>query len=420
MSHHSVIIIGAGIAGLTCATYLERQSVPFVMLEAAEEVGGRVRTDLVDGFQLDRGFQIFLTSYPEAKQILSYDALQFQPFRSGAIIRKEGRFLQLVNPLKEPLAAIPDLITPIGSLLDKIKILKLVAELKAKTIDEIFSQPDSRTKHFLQKYGFSEKIIQQFFQPFFGGVFLERELSTSSNFFQFVFKQFAVSDAVLPMKGIQAIPKQLVAKLPAGSIRKGIAVKLVKDNQVYLSNGEVLTADCVVMAVDATSVNKLLGKNQEYAFNDTTCVYFNAPHSPLETPMLVINSDETSLVNHVCVPSDIAPAYAPAGKSLISVNIIKPYSFGEEELIKQVRAELTQWFGEQVHTWQHLRTYSIPQALPSYTPDTQYDPRVKQSDTLYTCGDYTAYPSLNGAMQSGREVAGLVAEKIKGTLTSNR
>jgi protoporphyrinogen oxidase len=419
MSHHSVIIIGGGIAGLTCATYLQRQSVPFVLLESAEELGGRVRTDKVNGFQLDRGFQIFLTSYPEAKQILEYDALQFQPFRSGAIIRKDGRFLQLVNPLKEPFAAIPDLLSPIGSLLDKIKILKLVAELKAKTVDQIFSQPDSRTKHFLQNYGFSEKIIQQFFQPFFGGVFLERELDTSSNFFQFVFKQFAVSDAVLPMKGMQAIPEQLAAKLPAGSVRKGIAVKSIQEREVCLSNGEVLTADCIVLAVDVSSVNKLLGKEKEVAFNDTTCVYFSASQSPLETPMLVINSHERNLVNHVCVPSDIASAYASAGKSLISVNIIKPHSYGEEELITQVKTELTQWFGEQVHTWQHVRTYFIPQALPAYTPDTRHKKKLKLSDSLYTCGDYTAYPSLNGAMQSGREVASLVAETIKG-IVANR
>jgi protoporphyrinogen oxidase len=414
MQHFTVIIIGAGVAGLTCANYLHQKSLPFVLLESSDEVGGRVRTDQVDGFKMDRGFQIFLTSYPEAKRILDYDALQLKAFRSGAVIRQKDRFIQLVNPLKEPLSALPDLFSPVGSLLDKIKILKIVAELGSKTIEEIFAQPAVSTIDFLKKYGWSQKMIENFFKPFFGGVFLERDLLTSSNFFEFVFKQFAVSDAVLPAAGIQAIPDQLAAKLPSGTIRTKTQVKGIEGNTVYLTTGESLHGDNIVLAVDAAAAAKLHKSAHKLQFNNTSCLYFEAPVSPLNTPMLVINGNEPCLINNMCVPSDIAPSYAPPGKALISVSIVKHHTLSEEELIEGVYKELTEWYGGQVQQWKHLRTYHIPQALPAFTAAEPSNKKLQLSDHLFRCGDYTAYPSLNAAMQTGREVASLVAEKIEG------
>jgi protoporphyrinogen oxidase len=387
------------------------------MVESADEVGGRVRTERVNGFLLDRGFQIFLTSYPEAKKILDYQALGLKAFRSGAIIRQEKGFVQLVNPLKEPLAALPDLFSPVGSLLDKVRIVKLVAQLKSKTNEEIFAQPASSTIHFLKSYGWSDRIIENFFKPFFGGVFLERELHTSSNFFQFVFKQFAASDAVLPAAGIQAIPEQLAAQLPERVIRKSARVKGITENVVHLTNGETLQADNIVLAVDASAAAKILGLNQKLHFNNTTCVYFAAPRSPLDTPMLVINSNGQNLINNLCVPSDVAPSYAPEGKSLISVSIVKPHTFTDQELVQTIYMELSAWFGRRVYDWQHLKTYHIPQALPAFTATDSSAKDIQLSEYLFRCGDYTAYPSLNAAMQSGREVASIIAERVGGVVT---
>lgn len=414
MQHHPVVIIGAGIAGLTCATYLYRKTVPFILIESSEQVGGRVKTDRINGFQLDRGFQVFLTSYPEAKKVLDYEELRLQAFRSGAIVRQNNKSFQLVNPLKEPLAAVSDLFSPVGTLADKIRILRFAAGLSSKKDEDIFNQTAVSTYDYLKKYGWSEQIIDNFFKPFFGGVFLERELITSSNFFEFVFKQFAVSDATLPMKGIQAIPEQLAAKLPVEVIRKGITVKGLENNKIYLSNGEVLVADFIVLAADATPAAQLQGKDQHIPFNNTSCMYFEAPLSPLQTPMLVINSDRNNLINNFCVPSDIASAYAPAGKSLISVSIIKQHTYSDEQLNEKVINELTQWFGSQVNEWNHLKTYHIPQALPSFRPGDNAAKNLKISESMFRCGDYTAYPSLNAAMQTGREVASMVAERVGG------
>ncbi len=411
MEKQPVIIIGAGVAGLTCANYLNRYNIPFTILEAGDAAGGRVRTDYVDGFQLDRGFQIFLTAYPEAKKILDYDALELKTFRQGAIIRQNGRFTKLVNPLREPMTAPRTLMAPIGSIPDKMKVVKLTAQLAPLDDAGIFSQPASSTIAWLSNYGWSEKMIRTFFQPFLGGIFLEKELITSSNFFQFVFQKFYKGDAALPSRGIGALAEQLAAALPAGSLRTGVAVNSISGKTVQLAGGETLTGSAVVVATGATAAARLLNQSPDQVFNQTTCVYFSADASPLDTPMLVINADPRGLVNNLSVPSDVAPRYAPPGKSLISVSVAGDHTLPGPQLVRAVRDELTGWFGEAVSGWQHLKTYVIPEALPRFTADQPEHKVLKLADGLYRCGDHTAYPSYNAAMLTGRMVAGMIAGK---------
>jgi protoporphyrinogen oxidase len=409
MEHHPVVIIGAGIAGLTCAKYLNDHQIPSTVLEASDAVGGRVRTDEVDGFRLDRGFQVLLTSYPEARALLDYEALDLKAFRSGALIRYDQSFVKLANPLKEPLAAIPTLFAPVASLSDKLKVLKISQQIRNTTEEQFFDQPDTSTLEFLQSYGWSEEFIQNFFRPFFGGVFLERELSTSSNFFQFLFQQFALSDVVVPATGMQAIPEQLAARLPAGSIQTNRRVNVIREGKIHLETGEILSPEITVLAVDASASDHILRCQSSYRFNETACVYFAANRSPLKDTMLVINPDDSSLINNMCVPSDIAPAYAPAGKSLISVSVVgKGRIPHETDLAGEIQKELTGWFGNEVKEWQHLRTYYIPQALPQYLPYTDRKPSLRLNSHFYRCGDHLAYPSLNAAMKTGREVAQMI------------
>ncbi|UOR04717.1 FAD-dependent oxidoreductase [Hymenobacter aerilatus] len=410
-----VIIIGAGMAGLTCANYLYRAGKPVLVLEAADAVGGRVRTDITpEGFRLDRGFQILLTRYPEVQRLMDYGALDLRAFQSGAVIQlHNGRETTLINPLRKPLAAFEALTSPIGSLADKLRIANMVRHVSKYTAGQLLSRNSSNqedTLAYLCRNGFSERIIDTFFRPFFGGVFLDRQLRTAANFFEFVFQQFVVGDAAVPNLGIQVIPEQLAARLPTGSVRLNSPVSAVEGTHVRLWTDEVLEASAVVIATDGAAAQQLLPTSSPSTptseWRKTTCTYFAAPYSPGHGDKLLrLNAMPGALAHNVVFPSDAAPGYAPTGQTLISVNTHGAHGLTEEELLNRLRAELAAWFGPATAQWQHLRTYEIVHALPAYPAGQPYRQSLRLADNLYQCGDYTAYPSLNAAMATGREVA---------------
>ncbi|QJW89193.1 FAD-dependent oxidoreductase [Spirosoma taeanense] len=417
-----VIIVGAGVAGLTCAVYLKQAGIDALVLEAADGVGGRVRTDRVDGFRLDRGFQILLTAYPEAQRLLNYTALALKPFRSGALIHhaetgSDARWMTLLNPFQEPHKVFQTLASPVGRFNDKLRIVELLRQTQGLPIDELFRQTPVTTLAFLEEFGFSDQIIERFFRPFFGGVFLEDALTTSSNFFEFCFRMFFTGDAAVPARGIGAIADQLADRLSPGQIRLNAPVMALDGNTVRLTNGETRTAPTIVLAVDAAQANLLLGRSAsandpERLFNHTTCTYFAAASSPNHQRLLMLNTNRSSAVHNLAVMSDVAPDYAPAGQTLVSVSTQGLELVSEAALTERIQRELTDWFGNEVQQWRHLQTYHIPHALPAYNPDyawanTVHQP-LKLAEHLYQCGDQTTYPSLNAAMQTGREVAELI------------
>jgi phytoene dehydrogenase-like protein len=404
-----IIIIGAGVAGLTCAKYLKDRGIQSLILEASDGVGGRVRTDVHEGFLLDRGFQILLTAYPEAEKLLNYESLDLKAFKSGAMIRdaQKNNFSVLANPFKEPSQLLPSMFSEVGSLADKLRVLRMILDTN-NVQEEVFENKGISTMEYLQNYGFSDDMIRDFFKPFFGGVFLENELVTSSNFFKYTFGKFYEGDAVLPAKGIQEIPKQIAKSLYVGTVKLNTKVVRIDGNRVYLENGDKLYGEKIILATDGFQADKLLGKNPDRKFNSTTCTYFSADKSPLREKMLALNPNRASMVHNLCVPSDIAPNYAPDGKSLISVSTQSFDLYDEKELAKHIKRELTEWFGKEVETWQYLRTYHIPQALPTYLNSENNAQKLQLSDILYQCGDATAYPSLNAAMATGRKVAEMI------------
>jgi phytoene dehydrogenase-like protein len=401
-----IVIIGAGIAGLTCAKYLKDRGIEALILESSDGIGGRVRTDIVDGYKLDRGFQVLLTSYPEAEKLLNYDDLRLQKLPSGARIRSGNDFFVMPNPLKDIWTAPQALFSPVGGLFDKIKVLQLNAETRNAPEPSGSKSPET-TIDFLKTLGYSDTMINRFFVPFFRGVFLENELKTSSNFFKFLYSQFAKGDVVVPANGMQAIPEQIANHLSPNQIRLNTPVKEIVGETAYLENGDVIEAEKIVIATDANSAAKLLGNESTIEFNGTQCFYF-ASDKPIQLggkPYLIINSNDGELISHILVSSEVVPAYAPQGKTLISVNII-----GNQEVSDQkVKAELADWFGDG-YDWRHLKTYKIPEALPQFFQDSPTENDLKISENLYRCGDYTAYPSLNAAMKTGREVAEILSK----------
>lgn len=409
MQDFPVVIIGGGISGLTCANYLHQKGVDFLLLEASDSFGGRVKTSNIDGYLLDHGFQVLQTNYPEARKLLDYDALSLKNFESGSKIRKDDGFMTMQNPFRNPLAFIPMAFSGIGSLLDKLKIAKLIGEVKLASSDDLIAEEAVSTYDYLKAYGFSEKIINSFFRPFFAGVFLEEELLTGSNFFRFTFKQFFEGNAAIPENGMQQIPLQLVNNLPRSAVRINVTVESMENNVLKLSDGTTVSAKRIILATNPAATDKLLNVEKERVYNATTCLYFSADFSPMAgKKYLTLNPNRRQLVHHMCVPSDISAGYAPAGKTLISVTLRDAKGISKVRQVEQAKRELNEWFGSSVNAWRLLDQQEIPQAVSFYAGNS--DPIDYQiSENIYRCGDYLAYPSLNAAMKTGREVADLVA-----------
>lgn len=404
-----VLIVGAGMAGLACATELHLAGRPFILIEASDRVGGRVKTDRTeDGFLLDHGFQVLLSAYPEVGRQLDLDSLLPHAFRSGACIRLEDNsefFLR--DPLQDWSALPAALTAPIGSLGDKIRMAWLICHVLVESLGARFSGSADSTMQFLKKQGFTQTCIERFFAPFFGGVFLDRSLCVDSRFFKFVFRQFILGRALLPRNGMGAVPHQLVSRLPADSVRLSTAAAAVQKNTVCLENGMRLCGSAVVVAADAVASAKLLpGLRISTEWKQTTCVYFAALNMPGRGDGYIrLNAAPTAFVHNVCFPSDVSPYYAPPGQTLVSVSVHGKWSLSDVDFLERLRADLQEWFGPQVREWRHLQTYVIPFALP--VCDIQ-PASLLTHNGVYVCGDYLAYPSLNAAMETGR----LTAEEI--------
>lgn len=405
-----VVIIGAGIAGLTCAKYLKEKDIKALVLEASDGVGGRVRSDKINGFTLDRGFQVLLTSYPEAKKILNYEALRLKTLPSGARIRVGNQLHVMPNPLKNWASAPQALLAPVGNLLDKLKIMQLNLKLRNTPSPNTHqSDTDTSTLEFLKAFGYSDTIIDRFFKPFFRGVFLERDLKTKASLFKYLFGQFAIGEVVVPEEGMQAIPDQIASHLSPQQIRLNTPVEKIIGKTIHLKTGETLTAKTIVLATDASASARLLGKTPNMIYNSTDCLYFTYDGilEDAEKPYLMINTNKNEVIDHIVNLSKIAPSYAPSGKTLISVSLVGKNKFDDKELVATVQKELSNWFGKDI-TWHHLRTYRIPEALPQYCSVTNPSSGYRINEYTYQCGDHLAYPSLNAAMQTGREVAELI------------
>lgn len=416
MTHHQVIIIGAGLAGLACALHLEKQGVPYMLLEASDAPGGRIKTDLVDGFLLDRGFQVLLTAYPEAKSIFDYNELNLRSFRPGALVRYLGQFHRVVDPFREPISAVGTLCNPIGTLTDKLSIARMRIDLSLAAVDDILSAPEMSTMDSLRARGFSQSIIERFVRPFFGGVFLEKELATSSRKFDFLFRMFSTGDTVVPAHGMQELPRQLASRLTAGNIRFGTKVKSISNDTVTLDSGETVAAPHIVVATDERTANKLLNDTESIGpERSVSCLYYATDKPPLNEPILVLNGDGDGPINNLCIPSAVSPTYAPAGQSLVSVSVIDAETGGSDDNLEQsVRQQLKDWYGDDVSSWRHLRTYRIHNALPQKNPPTQFHgtQRYIVKPGLYICGDHMTSGSINGALESGRCVGQLITSRV--------
>jgi len=321
------VVVGAGLAGLACAGELVRRGRRVRVLEAADRVGGRVATDTVEGFRIDRGFQVYNDAYPEGRRQLDLEALALGRFEPGALIASGGRLLPVSDPWRRPLAAVGSLLSGAVGVGDALRTARLrgdaIRGLRSGAVDPaaLPRGGERTTREELAARGFSEGFVRRFFVPFFGGVFLERSLDTAAAVFLFDFAMFSLGRACLPAGGMDAIPRHLASGLPAGAVRLGARVRGVEPGRVTLDDGSLLLARDVVVATDGPAAGRLLPEGLRgglggRTWKDALLVAFAAARSPLAARTLVVSADDAGPIDNVTVPSDVAAGYAPPGRSL--------------------------------------------------------------------------------------------------------
>lgn len=406
-----IYIVGGGISGLVAARVLEDNGHKPVILEATDRVGGRVKTDIVDGYQLDRGFQVLLTAYPFVKKYIDISKLDLQTFVPGASIFKRGKQAIIGDPLRDVSLLFATLFSGVGKVSDKIKILKLNNFLKRKTLSEIFEAKEQTTVSYLKDFGFSFQIIDEFFIPFFSGIFLESKLATSSRMFEFIYKMFGEGYAALPKSGIEAIPKQLEKGLTKTTFRFNTKVNSIKDGELLLDNGEHIKSDFIILAAEANGLIKNF-KSKTVKWKSCDTLYFETKTRNIDKPLIGLIPDSESLINNIFFHTSLAMVTKQEGQ-LLSVTIVKNHNLSEEALILRVQRELSTHCG--INFYKFLKRYRIPMALPElknikyemFPLETQF------TSCIFLAGDTQLNGSLNAAIISGEKAALGVVNSIK-------
>lgn len=392
------VVVGAGLAGLAAARTLHDGGRSVLVLEASDGVGGRVRSDRVDGFVLDRGFQILLRAYPELDRQFDVDALDLRPFDPGALVRVDDSLTLLGDPLRKPSTLLPSLRSPVGSPADKLRLLRDRARLARTATPRLLRAPDRSTGDGLTARGYSDEMIDRFFRPFVGGIQLDPTLGTSSRMFDVVLQQLFRGDAVVPARGMGELPAQLAARLPDATIHLHTPAVTVHPGSVTTPRGTVTARD-VVVAAEGPAAAGLLGLPAVDS-NPATCVWFAADTAPIRAPLLVLDGDGPA--HNIAVMSNVSPAYAPADKALVAGACPGRLDPDAEPA---VRAQLRSIWGTEVDGWTHLRTDAIPHGQPAQPPSFPPKQRTRLADGLHVCGDHRDTASIQGALFSGRRCA---------------
>tara|TARA_R110000787_G_scaffold246766_4_gene352501 strand:- start:488 stop:1771 length:1284 start_codon:yes stop_codon:yes gene_type:complete len=415
---YRIHIIGAGVSGLIASKVLEDNGYKPTIIEATDRVGGRVKTDVIKGYQLDHGFQVLLTAYPSAQKYLNFEALELQHFLPGAAIFSNGNQKTIGDPLRNIALLFPTLLSGIGNFSDKLKILKLNRLLKKTALDEIFAQTEKTTLQYLVDFGFSEEMISQFFTPFFSGIFLEPELETSSRMFEFIYKMFGEGFATLPKDGIEAIPKQLKANLKQTTFQFNTKVKSVEEDKIILEDGTELKSHFTIIATEASQLITNL-KIQKMEWKSCHTLYFETNTRTITKPLIGLIADSDALINNIFYHTSVL-SKSVGKKELLSVTVVKEHGLSPEALKMSVQKELQHYCG--IDSCTFIKYYSIPKALPKLN-GLKYKllpSETKLTNGVFLAGDTQLNGSLNAAMISGEKAALNIIKTLKSNLKINK
>ena len=422
-----ILIVGAGLAGLTCAKVLVEAGREVRVLEASDAIGGRVRTDAsADGFLLDRGFQALFTAYPAARRHLDFAALKLKPLKPGAVLIRDGKWHEVGDPHQRLSLLGPTLANPLLPFSDKRRALRLRRYARRRSLNTIFSgsmrggdktiYAELRRRHFKES-GF----IDNFARPFFGGMFFDRELSTSARMLLFVTKMLASGPTAIPELGMGQIAQQLAAKLPKRAIRLETRVEGIVEADgravgVTLTGGEEMQGDAIVIATDAPAAERLTGQSLPSEPVSATCVYFATTESLYSGPRLLLNANPTAFVNNAIQITNVSREYGPSNQHLLSVTVPGIPELSDDALVDRCREDIAPWFpGKNLAKLRHIGTYRIRFAQFRQPPGVfaTLPPNTTPTAGVFLAGEYTQSSSINGAMQSGEDAARIVLTSLE-------
>ncbi len=405
-----VVIVGAGLAGLACAKRLKKAQQPYLLVEASDRVGGDLRTETVDGFRLDVGFQTAFTSYPFLKKLVDIDELApcvMEPALrawTGSSWNEYSRDQPVKMAFESSL-----------SLTDKLKISGLSTDLAAMERDEIWRLPDIPIKAYLRDMGFSEATLDRFMSPFFQGIFLDRDLTTSTPIFCWVWKMLDGGATFLPGGGVQRIADTLSSNLSPKSIRTGQMVEslVINDGRatgVRLASGEVIDAKAVVLAVDGDAGAKLAGVDCHLNWRSSTCLYFETPSPVIDRKLLLVDARPDANPIHVVPVSVVDPSTAPEGRHLVSTTLLGALP-ATDATVEATKVALAGWLpNAHVPSWRHIKTFPIEKAQLNQSAGFMKRrlPFRNHIRGLVMAGQATTWSSIDGALESGIRAAELI------------
>lgn len=409
-----VVVVGAGLAGLACARRLVEMGYAVEVLEASEQIGGRVRTDVVDGFRLDRGFQVLNPSYPALEHTVEMPRLDLRSFIPGVVVALDDRRHLVADPRRYPRGLVSTVRAPVGSPAGKARLGAMALRVARRDASDDLGLSETTTADMLRRRGIEAQSVDRLLRPFLSGVFLEDELATSSRFFDVVLRSFALGSPGVPAAGMQALPHEVARPLPPGTVRTGVPAEAVTEGRVETAAGTV-TARAVVVAVDGGSVSTLLPGFEAPRMRAVTTWYHTTPDTPASAlaggrPVLLVDGQRRGPVVNTAVMSTLTPTYARPGATLVSSSVLGTHGPAADE--SAVRAHLDLLYGRSTARWELVERVEVPAALPAMPPPLNMRKPVRVVEGIYVCGDHRDTGSIQGALVSGRRAATAVRNDL--------